>query len=202
MKSMITLIGLLLTAALIAAFTALGPLEKTLGENARLVYLHGAWVWAALAAFAAAAVAGAAGLAGRRPALQRWSRALGRTGLLLWITFLPMSLHLMQANWNGLFLAEPRWRTPFTFAVVGILLQAGLAFFPASWAAAANLLYAAALFTAMRGMENVLHPVSPVLESDSLSIRVFFGCLLALLLLAAGQMARGLLKAEGRFSKV
>src|SRR5690606_9937862 len=107
---------LLVLAVAIAAFTALSPAERTLGLNVRVVYLHGAWVWAALAAFLAAAGAGLAGFIRDRASengsltLHRWSRALGRTGLLFWITYLPLSMWAMQTNWNGLFLAEPRWR--------------------------------------------------------------------------------------------
>ena len=145
----------LLGALLLAAFA---PLEKTLGINARIVYLHGAWVWTALVSFLLAALAGLAGLLTRKTALQRWSRALGRTGLFFWLTFLPMSLYVMQANWNGLFLDEPRFRTPLNFAIVGLLLQIGLAFFPLLWTSLANLIFGVALFVVMNGIQTVMHP--------------------------------------------
>jgi len=93
-------VGVLLLAILVAA---LAPLEKTLGSNARLVYFHGAWVWAAMLAFSGAAVAGAIGLLSRRIAWQRTSQAAGRTGLVFWLIFLPMALLVMQLNWNGIF---------------------------------------------------------------------------------------------------
>ena len=110
-----------LAAALAAA--AFAPLEKTLGINARLVYFHGAWVWAALIAFVAAGLVGLAGLVSRRADLHHWSLALGRTAIVFWLAFLPMSLLVMQANWNGLFLDEPRFRVPLNFAIIGVLLQ-------------------------------------------------------------------------------
>jgi hypothetical protein len=91
----------------------------------RVVYLHGVWVWAALAGFLAAAVVGLAGLVSRRWKLHLWSRALGRSGLFFWITYLPISLWAMQANWNGLYLAEPRWRIGLIFAIGGLLMQIG-----------------------------------------------------------------------------
>jgi len=46
----------------VALLTVFGPAEKTLGTNVRVVYLHGVWVWTALAAFLSAAVAGLVGL--------------------------------------------------------------------------------------------------------------------------------------------
>jgi hypothetical protein len=116
-----------LTVAAIAGLSALGPAERLLGANVRVVYLHGAWVWTALAAFVAAGLVGLAGLLTRRAALHCWSRALGHTGLLFWVTYLPISIWAMQTNWNGLFLAEPRWRLALVFAVSGLLLQLGLA---------------------------------------------------------------------------
>ena len=178
---------LLLLAGLV---TACAPLERTLGSNARIVYLHGAWVWVGLVLFAAAALVGLAGILKRSRPLNSWSRALGRTAMVFWITFLPMSLYLMSANWNGLFLDEPRWRIPFSFAITGLLLQMGVSFLGTNWAAVANIGFAVALFSAMQGMDEVLHPVSPILNSDATSIQAFFGLILILLLLTATQITR------------
>src|SRR3990172_1257814 len=88
----------------IAGMTLVGPAEKSLGANVRVVYLHGVWVWTALLAFLAAAGAGLVGLILQNEKLQRWSRALGRTGLFFWISYLPISMWAMQTNWNGFFL--------------------------------------------------------------------------------------------------
>ena len=148
LKSPLALFALSLAA--IAAATAYGPAEKSLGANVRVVYLHGAWVWTALAAFAAAAAAGFAGLALRRKGLHHWSRAFGRTGLFFWITYLPISMWAMQTNWNGLFLAEPRWRLALVFALGGLALQTGLALMEdPAWASAGNLVYAALLLLSL-----------------------------------------------------
>jgi hypothetical protein len=180
---------LIVTIAAIALLTATAPVEKTLGEKARLVYLHGAWVWAAMVTFLAAAVAGLAALVTRRLKLHEWSQALGRTALLLWIAFLPQSLYLMQANWNGLFLEEPRFRTPLNLAVAGLLLQVGLAYFPVKYTSWANLLFAVGLFWMMNGVEYVLHPEAPIRDSSSARIQFFFLMLLALMAALALQTA-------------
>jgi hypothetical protein len=180
-------IVLLILAGFVTAFA---PLEKTLGSNARIVYLHGAWVWVGLVVFAAAALVGLVGILKRSQSINNWSRALGRTAMVFWLTFLPMSLYLMSANWNGLFLEEPRWRIPFSFAVTGLLLQMGVSFLGANWASVANIGFAVALFSAMQGMDEVLHPVSPILNSNATSIQVFFILILVLLLLTATQISR------------
>jgi hypothetical protein len=126
----------------------------------------------------------------RRPAGHAWSRAVGRTGLLYWLTFLPMSLYVMQANWNGLFLDEPRFRVPLNFAIVGLLLQVGLSFFPVQWTSLANLGFGVALWLGMSQVQTVLHPDSPIFNSPARGIQIFFAALLVLLLAAALQIAR------------
>ncbi|GAH09380.1 unnamed protein product, partial [marine sediment metagenome] len=94
MKS--TVLWFLLNLLAIIVVTAIGPAEKSLGTNVRVVYLHGAWVWAALICILAAALAGIVGLISRRQVAHYWSLALGRTGLIFWITYLPLSLWAMQ----------------------------------------------------------------------------------------------------------
>ena len=183
-------IWLLLTAAVIVLVTALAPLEKTLGSSARIIYLHGAWVWGAMVTILAAGAVGLAALLVRRERLHAWSRALGRTGILLWVIFLPMSLYVMQISWNGIYLDEPRFRIPFNFAVVGIFLQVGLSFFKPVWTSLANLLYSAALYLAMRSVETILHPDAPILNTGVRGIQIFFVVLLVLILLLAWQIAR------------
>jgi hypothetical protein len=186
---------LLLTLIVIAAFTALSPLEKTLGANARIVYLHGAWVWAALAGVLLAGLVGLLGLLLRRRWLHAWCLALGRTGLLMWILFLPQSLYVMQANWNGLFLDEPRFRVPLNLAIVGLLLQIGLAFFPVGkWTSLGNLVYSGVVMVVMSSMQTVLHPQSPIFTSGNWQILFFFLVLLILLLALEFQIARLWLK--------
>ncbi len=182
---------LILNLIVICLVTAFAPLERTLGANVRVVYLHGAWVWAALAAFLVSGVAGLLGLIRRKPEYHRWSTALGRSGLVFWVTYLPISLWAMQTSWNGLFLAEPRWRLALVFAVSGLLLQVGLTLLERpAWTSAGNLAFILVLVLALRATENVMHPPSPILSSDAWRIQLYFSLLLALTLLAAYQVAR------------
>jgi hypothetical protein len=191
------LLWLLILTAGVGLLTAIGPSERTLGANVRVVYLHGAWVWTSLAIFLAAGIAGLAGLLSGRARLHAWSRALGWTGLLFWITYLPISMWAMQSNWNGLYLAEPRWRLALIFAVAGLLLQAGLALIDRpAWNSAANLAFVAVLLAALAGTREVMHPSSPILSSNSRLIQAYFAGLVLLTTLLAWQVTRLL----GRFS--
>ncbi len=184
-------LGLFLTLVAIALVTAISPLELTLGDRARLVYFHGAWVWAGKIAFAAAAAAGAWGLLRGSATLLKISQVFGHSGLFFWLTYLPLSLYVQQVNWGGIFWDEPRWRIPLMFGVVGVLLQVGLALMnDLRLTAAANFVFGVALWWSLASIQNVLHPDSPILQSNSVRIQIFFVILLALSLLFGGLLAR------------
>lgn len=175
-----------------AGLTAFGPQDKSLGDNVRIVYLHGAWVLTAETALGFSAAAGLLGILFRRENLQRWSAALGYTGLFFWVTSLPLSLWAMQANWNGLFLAEPRFRVAVIFSVTGVLLQLGLLLLARPvFTSLFNVLYFAALQIALSRAAYVMHPPpSPIFSSGVLSLQVFFVVVLLLTISAAWFMTR------------
>jgi len=184
-------IGIALTLVLLTLVTAFAPLERTLGERARLVYFHGAWVWAGKIAFGAAALAGLAGLLRRSAILNKTSLALGRTGMVFWLTYLPLSLWVQVVNWGGIFWDEPRWRVPLMFGMIGLLLQIGLALISEPRLTSfANLVFGVMLWWLLGNIQNVLHPDSPILQSDSLRIQIFFVVLLVLSLLFGVLLAR------------
>jgi hypothetical protein len=192
------LLWLGLTLGVIAVVTILVPAERTLGSSLGLIIYHGAWAWTGQLTFAAAGLTGLAGLLlGRHncPIVHTWSQALGHTGLLFWLTYLPMSLLVMQLSWGGLFLDEPRWRVPFSFGVVAVLLQVGLSLLgKPALTSMANLLFGLALNISLRLTQNVLHPDDPIAQSGSGTIRLAFISLLCLSLLVSFQIARLLTK--------
>lgn len=192
-KSPIT--SFFITIIVIALLALFGPEEKSLGINVRIVYLHGAWVLAAQLAFLAAGIAGLLALITRRGELHNWSAALGRVGIIFWVTYLPLSLWAMQANWNGLFLAEPRFRLALIFAVTGALLQIGLWLINTDWITSlANIVFIIVLRAVFATADNVMHPPpSPIFNSGNFAIIGFFLALIALTLLAAYFLTRWLL---------
>jgi len=180
------------TLIVIALLALFGPEEKSLGSNVRIVYLHGAWVMTAELAFVAAGLAGLLALITRRAVFDKWSAALGRTGITFWVTYLPLSLWAMQSNWNGLFLAEPRFRLAAIFAVTGILLQIGLWLINIDWVTSlANLLFIVVLRVIFSTAENIMHPPpSPIFNSGNYAIIGFFVALILLTLVAAYFLTR------------
>ena len=181
-----------LTVFAIILLALLGPEEQSLGSNVRIVYLHGAWVLTAEVAFALAALAGLLGLVARKDSFHAWSAALGRAGIIFWVTYLPLSLYAMQANWNGLFLAEPRFRLALIFAVTGALLQAGLWIInQKQLTSLANLAFFVALRLVFATAQDIMHPPpSPIFNSGNYVIMVFFVALNLLTWLAAYFLTR------------
>ncbi|GAB4469878.1 MAG: hypothetical protein Kow0088_02290 [Anaerolineales bacterium] len=178
---------LILLAMLISA---LSPPEKTLGSQARLIYFHGGWVWAALLCFAYSAVAGFYGFIRHKFNFLQWSIALQRSALIFWLIFIPMSLWVMQVSWNGLFLAEPRFRIPFNFAIIGLIFQIGTTIIAnPRLSGMVNFLFVTALFIALRGAEYVLHPQMPILNSQAGVLRLIFIVLVILLTTACWSLA-------------
>lgn len=185
LKSPLTLF--FISVILIALLTLFGPEERSLGANVKIVYLHGAWVLSAELAFVAAAIAGLIAFLLKRDKFHDWSAALGRTGIFFWVTYLPLSLWAMQSNWNGLFLAEPRFRLALIFAVTGVLLQVGLWIINSNvLTSAANIVFILVLRVIFSTADNVMHPPpSPIFNSGNFAIIGFFLALIALTLLAA-----------------
>ena len=195
-KSPLLLFFVTLLAMILISF--LGPEEQKLGANVRIVYLHGAWVLTAEIAFLAAALAGLIGLIARRDVFHAWSAALGRTGIVFWVTYLPLSMLAMEANWNGLFLAEPRFRLALTFAVVGVLLQGGLWMINQKWLTSlANIAFFIVLRVVFATAQNIMHPPpSPIFSSGNFVIIGFFVGLNLLTWLAGYFLTRWFLSLE------
>jgi hypothetical protein len=190
LRHWVVLLILILAAAALAGFA---PTERVLGTSVRVVYLHGAWVWTSLLTYMAAAGAGLAAFALRRDGLHAWSVGLGRSATLFWATSLLLSVAAMQASWNGLYLAEPRWNLGVRFGLAAVLIQAAVSLLRRPrLGSVINLVFVVALAAALSAAPSVMHPSSPLFTSASPAIRLFFLTLLAVILAAAIWLARGL----------
>jgi hypothetical protein len=172
--------------------TALAPEERSLGANVRIVYLHAAWVLTAEVILGFSALTGLLALLTRRERLHCWSTALGRTGIFFLLAYLPLSMWAMQANWNGLFLGEPRFRMAAIFAVSGVLLQTGLAMLARPVVSSvSNLLFFVALRIGISHADYVMHPLpSPIFSAGILSLQLYFLGIIAMTIVSAWFMTR------------
>jgi hypothetical protein len=185
------ILSFLLLVAACVALAGLAPVDGVLGTSVRIVYLHGASVWAALAAYAAAAAAGLAGFVLRKDLLHRWSVGLARAATASWIAALLLSLAAMQTSWNGLYLAEPRWQIGVRFGITAVLLQTAVTILRRPrLASLVNIAFFGLLAASLVGADAVMHPSSPVFTSDSAGIRFSFVALLGCALAASLVLAR------------
>ncbi len=130
-------------------------------------------------------------LAWRWEVLHAWSGALARTGLLLWVIYLPLSMWASKLSWNGIPLDDPRFRTAFQVLV----LAAGFQIAAALWgprrrlASGLNAVLALILWILLLTTQDVMHPQNPM-RSSALTIQFFFALLVGGCGLAALQVAR------------
>ena len=152
--------------------------------------MHAAWVWTGKIAFGLSAIVGLLELVlFRHGRMAHLSRSIAYTALFFWLTYLPMSLIVMQANWGGFFFDEPRWRIPFLLGIVAVLLQGALwAFNNDHLTAVGNLLFGVALWWQLGGVQNILHPENPIGLSDSNAIMGSYTLVLILTIIFGAQL--------------
>jgi len=183
-------LSLLLTLALIILVAFLAPIEKTIGANIRLIYVHAAWVWTGKLMFGLSAIAGMLALIlFRQERLVHLSRSIAYCALFFWLTYLPMSLIVMRVNWGGFFFDEPRWRVPLLLGIIAVLLQGALwAFNNDRLTAAGNLIFGLVLWWQLGDVQNILHPDNPIGMSDSTAIMGSYTLILILTILLGAQL--------------
>jgi hypothetical protein len=170
------------------------PNDVTLAGTSKVVYLHGALVWTSLLTLTAAGVVGLAALVAMRfkrdNVMHAWTLALGRTGLIFWAVYIPVSLLASRMAWNAVFLAEPRYTTAFRVLAAGIIVQVMV------WlvnrpivSSGLHAVLAGAIWELLLTTPSILHPNNPILRSTP-SIQFFFGLIVLACGVAALQVAR------------
>jgi hypothetical protein len=172
----------------IGLLVCLAPAEQTLGNVAKLIYLHGALARTGLVAFGVAGLLGLAALAAPRPSLAAWCDAAGKAALAVWIVYSLSSMISTYLAW-GVLIA---WNEPRVVAsgqvLAGALLVFGVNRFVGQprFTAATNLLLGALAWWLTQRAAVIRHPFNPIGTSDSAAIKGFYAALLlACLLLAA-----------------
>jgi hypothetical protein len=169
---------------LLVLWLVLAPTESRLGSVVKLVYVHGALVWAGLLTFS---VAGALGLvallfrltdrAGSRAAAWlRGAQAAGLAALLIWIVYALSSMAVTGLTW-GQWIAwgEPRVRATAAILVASLALNivVRLVNHP-DLTALAHVLMGVAPWVVVNRAEAIRHPVDPIGGSTSASIQDFY----------------------------
>jgi hypothetical protein len=175
-----TLLGLL-CLALVALILLLMPLERTLGQVIKIVYLHGALSRAGMVGLVSAGVVGVFFLVLRRPSLAAWTRGLLLSGWIFWVAHFIVSMPATRLTW-GPWIAwgEPRVTMTLQLAAAGlvVLLVTWLVKDDRFTAVAAALLALAVAWLAVQ--TGVLrHPLDPIGSSPSATFQWVYLALLA-----------------------
>jgi hypothetical protein len=170
----------LVCVALAAVILLLMPLEKTLGQVIKVVYLHGALSRAGMIGLIAAGLAGAAYLITRRPGLAAWTRGLLLSGWLFWVAHFVVSMPATRLTW-GPWIAWGEPRVTMTLQ----LIAAGLVVLLITWlvqddrfTAGAAVLLAAAVGWLAFATGVIRHPLDPIRSSPSTTLQLIYLLLL------------------------
>jgi hypothetical protein len=181
----------LLTVAIVIA-ALVSPLDKTLGERVRLVYVHGAIIRVVLATFVLAGVLGAVFVVTRRAGALAWASALFEGSLVLWVVYLGISVVTTLETWGGIPWFEPRW--VFTLQLTGLaplLYAAGRLLKNPRLTAVLYAIFPMIMLWLLSQARLVLHPIDPIGESGEASIQLAYGVMLALWAAVGVQVVRG-----------
>jgi heme exporter protein C len=156
------------------------PAEKTIGQVIKIVYLHGALSRAGMIGLFTAGVAAALFLVTGRPSASAWARGLLLSGWSFWTANFIVSMPATRLTW-GPWIAWGEPRVTMTLQ----LIAAGLVVIIVTYlvgndrfSAAATLLLAVTVAVMAVGTGVIRHPLDPIGESPSTSLRLIYLLLL------------------------
>lgn len=174
-------IGLFL---LLAVWVVLAPAESRLGNTVKLVYVHGALVWAGLFTFSAAGLLGLVALvvrhlvgpAERARVWYRGTEAAGLAALIVWAGYVISSMAVTALTWGQLVAwNEPRVRVTGLILVGAVVLYVVARLVDhADFTAVINLLMGIVPWVMVRQADAIRHPVDPIGGSGSTAIQGYF----------------------------
>lgn len=194
---------------LLGLWLVLAPAESRLGNVIKLVYVHGALVWAGLLTFTVAGGLGLVALAvrylgrsARRAAVwYRGAQSASVAALVVWIVYVVSSILVTGLTW-GQWIA---WGEPRVQATA-LILGAGLAFFAVArlvdhqdFSAMVAVVMGILPWVMVHQANAIRHPVDPIGGSESSAMQLYFLLIeLTVMLLAATLIAWLWVRAERR----
>jgi hypothetical protein len=174
-----------------AALLIFSPAEATLGNVVKIVYAHGAAERVSMYAYLLGGALGLVALAINNASTARWARAATETAIVFWLVQFAISAPAQVLAWGAFTLNEPRvagalWILALTALVYGIALWVH----EPGWLSLAAVANAAIVIMVLRGEINILHPIDPIVGSDSITIKVFYAAIVLITGALALQFAR------------
>ncbi|MCA9939913.1 MAG: hypothetical protein KC418_14830 [Anaerolineales bacterium] len=176
------LVGLMVIMGLVIW---LAPVDRTLGEGIKIVYVHVALTWTGMLQLVIAGILGLILLISENPGVQNWLTTLSRVGLGFFAAATLISLWAEIINWGGIL-----WQEPRTSAMLRVLAAAIIAQVLHTWfrrpriQGGLHLLVALYLTTSLLLAPRFFHPGNPIGASPSAAIQLAFYSLFALCFIA------------------
>ncbi len=151
------------------------PVEQSLGQGIKIVYVHVGLIWAAMLGFAINGLLGLAVAITNNKKLAAWMETIGRVTLGVFVTSVLVSLLAEVVNWGGIFWQEPRNMAVFAVTAVAVIVLVLQSWLP--WRRVHGLLHlglAAYVFLTLPSAAMVMHPENPGRSSGSLGIQSAF----------------------------
>jgi hypothetical protein len=142
----------------------------------KLVYVHGALVWAGLLTFSIGGVSGLLALVFRRKVWYEATLAAALAALVVWIAVVGSSMILTRVT-RGQFVAwnEPRVRaTTLILAAALVLALVGRLVDQPSFSASTGLVMGVLPWILVRRADAIRHPVDAIAGSTSQAIQVYY----------------------------
>lgn len=172
-------LGGILSLAVVLLIRA--PVEQTLGEGIKSVYIHVAFTWVGMIGLVVAGLLGMRlAITGHEPLLD-WAKTICWVALAMFAAGLLMSILAASINWGAVFWQEPRANSALEILALGFIVQVIATLpVPGRFKGALYLLLAAYLVWSVSSTPRVLHPGNAARTSPSAAIRFTFLGLFAL----------------------
>lgn len=174
----------LLVALILLVWRA--PVEQSLGQGIKIVYVHVGLIWAGMLGFALNGLLGLVVAVTNNKKLADWLHLIGLVSLSVFVVSVIVSLVAEQVNWGGIFWQEPRNTAVFSVTAVAIIALVLNSWLP--WRRVRGLLatgLAAFAILTLPSAPMVMHPENPARTSSSMSIQAaFYGVFVLAVLLS------------------
>jgi hypothetical protein len=151
------------------------PVEQSLGQGIKIVYVHVGLIWAGMLGFALNGLLGLVVAATGSKKLVDWLHIIGLVSLSVFVVSVIVSLVAEQVNWGGIFWQEPRNMAVFSVTAVAIIVLVLNSWLP--WRRVQGLLAAGLAAFAILTLPSapmVMHPENPARASSSMGIQYGF----------------------------
>jgi hypothetical protein len=151
------------------------PVEQSLGQGIKIVYVHVGLIWAGMLGFALNGLLGLVTAVTGSKKLADWLHIIGLVSLSVFVVSVIVSLVAEQVNWGGIFWQEPRNTAVFSVTAVAIIVFVLNSWLP--WWRVQGLLAAGLSAFAILTLPSapmVMHPENPARTSSSMGIQYGF----------------------------